>query len=131
KERETEDQYKLAVAQADSLFKVKSLRPAIAAYQKALAVKPQEKYPAQQIRIIREMLDRAGGNQPTLSQIQRDYDNEIRLADEHFNGKLYTQAQNHYQKALALIPGQEYPMRQLRRIAQLMEQAARPKSENI
>lgn len=131
KERETEDQYKLAVAQADSLFKVKSLRPAIAAYQKALAVKPQEKYPAQQIRIIREMLDRAGGNQPTLSQIQRDYDNEIRLADEHFNGKLYTQAQNHYQKALALIPGQEYPMRQLRRIAQLMEQAARPKTENI
>jgi tetratricopeptide (TPR) repeat protein len=117
-------QYNVALALADSLFDLKKYTDAISAYQKTLLIKPSEEYPKAQIKNIREILSRENEDQKRLLQLQNEYDLTISQADDAYNRKSYLLARSLYQKALQIMPGQDYPNSQLRKIDELLNQQA-------
>ncbi|HKK80914.1 MAG TPA: hypothetical protein VJ909_01615, partial [Prolixibacteraceae bacterium] len=85
-----------------------------------------EAYPKSQITKIKGILSRDENKQRQQEQIQNNYNRTIALADKAFNQESYQSARALYVEALAIIPGQEYPQNQIRKIdAILREQAQR------
>jgi len=115
-------EYNTAIAQADGLFIQKKYPEAITGYEKASKIKPEEKYPRDQITKIRGILSRETEGQKNLLQKQAEYDQIITQADDQFNRRSYQAARSLYQRALQVIPGQEYPLSQIRKIDELSAQ---------
>src|SRR5574344_473111 len=116
--------YDEIIAQADSLFEQKKYQDAILVYQKSLTIKPSEEYPKEQIKSIRDILSKESASQKQLQQIQNEYDLAISQADDAFDRKSFLPARSLYQKALKIIPDQDYPISQLKKIEELLNQQA-------
>ena len=116
--------YDETIAQADSLFEQKKYQDAILVYQKSLTIKPSEEYPKEQIKSIRDILSKESASQKQLQQIQNEYDLAISQADDAFDRKSFLPARSLYQKALKIIPDQDYPISQLKKIEELLNQQA-------
>lgn len=121
-EFEIEKKYNALLVEADVLFNKKIYNEALSAYQDALAVKPGEKYPREQIVMIREIMAREQNEQAMATQRKNEYDHTIMLADKAFQQNSYTTARTFYFEALQIIAGQEYPLTQIRRIDELIRQ---------
>ena len=121
-ERERNKSYNAEIKKADELFQTGSFNDAILAYQKAQAIKPDERYPFDQIRKIRGLISQASESSRAKMQQQTDYDQAISMADKAFNEKLYASAKAHYQRALVIWPEQNYPQNQINRIDRLMSE---------
>ena len=121
KEATLRDKYNELVKIADSLFQQNNYDKAIEKYQNALTFLPNENYPKEQINIIRGILSRESNEQKRLTQLKTDYDRTISLADNAFNQESYQSARTLYQEALQIIPGQEYPQNQIRKIDSLLK----------
>jgi tetratricopeptide (TPR) repeat protein len=119
-ERANQAQFDQAIAEADNLFKSKKYKESIIVYQKASEYKPSEKYPREQILMIRGILSRDNDDQKRLLQQQTDYDQAILQADNAFNKQSYQLSRSFYQKALHIFPGQEYPTSQVKKIDGLL-----------
>jgi len=105
--------YDKAIAAADKAFAEKGFPNALAGYQSALGLKPDEKYPQAKISEINGIL----GQQKAL---QDNYDNTISSADKAFGDKKYTEALSAYQSALTLIPGEAYPQGKITEINRIL-----------
>lgn len=110
------EKYNVFITAADRLFGEKKYTEAIAAYQQATMVKPNEDYPKQQIKKIRGILSGETDEQKRLAQLKNDYNQVILMADNAFNQQSYPRARSLYQEALQIIPGQEYPSSQIAKI---------------
>jgi hypothetical protein len=107
--------YDKAVADADKNLAAKSYTDALAEYQKALGLKPNEAYPKGKITEINTIL----GQQKTL---QENYDKAIALADKDLAAKNYTDAIKGYQSAIALKPEENYPKDKITEINGILAQ---------
>lgn len=123
-ENAIQEQYLKVLAEADALFNQKKYSEAITSYQKALGIKPAEKYPKDQILKIRGILSRESEEQKLLFQKQTDYDQFISQADELFEKQSYPSARSLYSKSLQIFPGMEYPSNQIKKIDELLRQMA-------
>lgn len=122
KEKEVQEQYDKTIADADLLFKSNKYGESISKYQVALSIKPGEKYPKEQIDKIRAIITKSSTDQIRNVQAQTEYDQAISQADAAFNRYDYQQARSLYQRALTIIPGQEYPTFQIRRIDEILKE---------
>ncbi|MBN1924618.1 MAG: hypothetical protein JW798_02175 [Prolixibacteraceae bacterium] len=113
-------QYNDEIALADGHFRNKKYDEALQAYEKASKIIPSEPYPKEQINKIREILSRENDEQKRLMQQRNAYDLALQKADNAFNQKSYATARSLYLNALQIIPGQEYPSSQIRKIDQLL-----------
>ena len=97
-----EKAYKEAVARADQLFSEIRYTDARSGYEEALALKPNESYPAERIREIDRIL--AG-----IAKTNADFDRFVNLADSFYIAKNFIRARQNYQLALQIKPNESYP----------------------
>ncbi|MCL2041493.1 MAG: tetratricopeptide repeat protein [Bacteroidales bacterium] len=101
-----ESAYKAAIAEGDALFKSKSWSESIVKYQEALALKPEESYPQQQI-------DKANAELGTIAEVNSSYIAAIEVADALFSQEKWTDAIAAYQSASKIKPAETYPKQQI------------------
>ena len=102
------DQY---IIQADELFGSKMYVVSRGWYYKAWDIKPDENYPKQRIDEINRLL-----NSLLTSQLDRDYQKFVDLADSTFRDNQYAVSRGWYNRALGIKSNENYPKDQLREI---------------
>jgi tetratricopeptide (TPR) repeat protein len=90
--------YSETIASADRLFNLKYFENAKLEYQKALDAKPDEGYPASQIKEIEKILIK-----------KNEFDQLVQTADEFYMSKELESAKINYQAALKIYPEESYP----------------------
>ena len=149
KQQETDETYRNVILAADGSFRSQSYNEAKEGYQKALTLKPDESYPANQIKKIDDILkqeqDRILAEQNAAADLEERkrildqqkqeimeeavmsdaglnqlYDQFIALADESFDGKQYNISRAWYYKAWDIKPDETYPPQRISEINRLV-----------
>jgi len=107
------EKYTTALNTGDQLFAGKEYERAIVAYQEAVDININEKYPAEQIAKINRLLS-------DLHSADENYSKTIADADASFNNKKYAEAITSYTNALKLKPAETYPKLQIEKINALV-----------
>ncbi|NOY95748.1 MAG: hypothetical protein GXO81_05115 [Chlorobi bacterium] len=123
RKQELERSYLTAIAQADSLYNNKQFELSITSYEQALSLKPNEKYPKAQIEAARANILELAKLLERQKARDQAYQNAITQADREFNARNFTQAESGYNNALTIKPGEDYPKKQLVKIAEARRQA--------
>jgi LysM repeat protein len=105
--------YNQALAKADDFYKDKQYEDALPFYKEALVIKPNEKYPPDQINRINSIL---------VEQLafEKTYKDALDEGDKYFIEVKYQLAISSYQKANHLKPNEEYPRNQITKIRVLL-----------
>ncbi|MCK4569148.1 MAG: hypothetical protein KAT76_02600 [Bacteroidales bacterium] len=122
--QEIEDSYNNAISTADAAFNAGNYQSAQDAYTTALAIKPQEQYPADKIKEIEGLLN----EQARLLSIETQYNKAVSAADSLFNLKDYDGALTGYNQALEIKAGESYPQQKIDDINSILEEIARQKT---
>lgn len=113
--RSKEEHYASLIDDADRKFGNSEYDDALAQYQQALQLKPDEKYPAGQIEAIK--------NQLKEQEAQRlRYNEVIKDADQKYDAGNYGQALGLYQNALAILDGEKHPRERITTINRILEE---------
>lgn len=110
---ERNKRYNEAIQLADNKFTQKSYGEALASYNQAGQLKPDETYPKQKISEIQLLLDAQRRNQVA-------YDNYIKLADAAFSSNQLETARVNYQAALSVKGTETYPAQRIAEIDKMM-----------
>ena len=104
--QEAYDEY---IAQADKSFDQKAWDAATKKYEDALALKPTEAYPKDQIAAIAAAKEAEARKESEQAEaaLQAQYEAEISKGDQQFGGERYGEALEAYRKADQLIAGTE------------------------
>lgn len=113
--QQTNNQYNNRIKEADKLYAALQFDEAAAKYQESLSIKPDEAYPAQQIREIEALKKDITGK-------AQAYDSKIEVADRFYKEEKYEKAKNEYTEAAALKPLEEYPKQQLATIEGILKE---------
>ena len=98
--QEKQKQYNDLIAQADNNYKSKNYDQAIALFNQAKQLVPEDQYPVAQINLINQEKQQ----QAKLEQLEKDYNQALQTANTQTEQKDYLQALNSYKKALELKP---------------------------
>jgi hypothetical protein len=112
---EAEALYQSFIVVADESFSAAQYNVSRAWYYRALGVKPAEAYPVERIAEINRVL---GAMQ--LSQRDREFQQFINQADESFRSDQLAVARGWYNRALTIMPGDEYARAQINEIQQVI-----------
>jgi tetratricopeptide (TPR) repeat protein len=97
-----QESYDQMIVEGDKLFNEGKYEEAKAAYQKALKIKPDEKYPADRIAEIETILSKSQSE-------NNEYAGALSNADALFGEKKYEEANLAYMKASYIKPKEQYP----------------------
>ncbi|MFA8299506.1 MAG: hypothetical protein ACEPOV_05040 [Hyphomicrobiales bacterium] len=106
-------EYQDQIDVADGFYNKKDYAKAIQEYQKALAMRPSEKYPKDRIEESKKLQE-----QQTVTQSK--YDTFVSSAEAAFKNKDYEKAQADFQQASKVIPAESYPKEKIKEIKQLI-----------
>lgn len=70
-----------------------------------------------------EIIEERIKNYIKMMENKESYDKVIKLADENFNKKDYNKAKQYYESALKILPNENYPSQQLKKIEDLISKA--------
>ncbi|MBK9273306.1 MAG: hypothetical protein IPM49_02045 [Flavobacteriales bacterium] len=133
KRKELEAQYTALIAAADAAFKAANYDQAKGKYTEASTLKPEEKYPKDQLAAIEAKLAelaKKAEEERKAKELQAQYDAAIAAGDAAFKGADYEGAKDKYNEALGLKPAEKYPKDQLAAIdKKLAELAAKAEEE--
>ena len=115
-------QYDAAIAKADKLYDKKSWEEAKSAYNEALAIFPTEAYPQSRITDIDSRLLAMKSAEEQKRAIEKAYADNVRKGDSLLNLKLYNEAKNAYNQALAAKAAEKYPKQKIAEIDKLLAQ---------
>ena len=110
---EANKRYTNAIAKADAAFGKRNFDLAIIEYQKASGYNPEEQYPKDKIKEIKDQ-------QANEKKIGEEYAKAIVDADNAFSAKNYEVAKTNYQKATELKSHEEHPKTRLAEIDKLL-----------
>jgi tetratricopeptide (TPR) repeat protein len=99
--------YQKVIQRADNHFGNKEYGSAQLAYNEALLVKPDEKYPEEQLALIAKLLK---------EQNEQNYKTAIAKADNSFNTNQFDEATTNYQEALKYKKDDQYAIQKLKDI---------------
>ncbi len=108
--------YKQTIDKADQFYTAKDYTNALNEYQSALALKPQEIYPSDQIGVINTMLK-------TKQKQDNDYTRVITEANNLYKQKDYDKALAKYQEAAQIRPQESYPQERIVEINAILSSA--------
>lgn len=117
-EKERDQRYQKAIAEADGSFKSKDYQEALSQYENALSIKPEETYPKKQIKQCQLILA------ATLEKRKKQYNQEITTADRFYHQKALDQAIDAYKKAHHILPGETYPTEMIHKITKYISDNA-------
>jgi tetratricopeptide (TPR) repeat protein len=106
-------EYKRLIKLADGYFTEQKLNEALAEYQNALKIKPDEEYPKNQIKEI----------QSQLAAREQNYANAIARADKAYDASDWVNAKTGYTEALSVKPDESYPANRLKEVNQKIADA--------
>ncbi|HMN04548.1 MAG TPA: hypothetical protein PKD45_02385 [Flavobacteriales bacterium] len=133
KAKELNDKYNAAVAAGDAAFKANKLDEAKAKFNEAAGLKPDEKYPPQQLAAIAAKeaeLAKKAEEEKKAAELEAAYQAAVKAGDAAFNKTNYDEARAKYNEALGLKPKEKYPADQLAAIdKKLAEQAKKAEEE--
>ncbi|MEO6882772.1 MAG: hypothetical protein ABI199_01975, partial [Bacteroidia bacterium] len=118
--KQLEKQYNDAIAQGDKSFSGGDWSGAQTAYNAALKIKPDAKYPQNQLVLVnKKEADQAAANAANAKQkaLDAQYQTLIASADKSLAGKDYVNAKTNYTQASSLKPNEQYPKDKLAEIA--------------
>ncbi len=122
-EEKKEAAYQAEIKTADSQLANKAFEEAIATYQKAQSIKPNEQYPKDKITEAEELLAAALGEKAAAekaAKIEAEYLAVIAKADASMDAENYEEAKTAYQEAKKIKPSEAYPDEKLAEITSLM-----------
>lgn len=119
---EADKRYNSAIEAADAAFAAREWDKATMNYQKAASYKSEEKYPADKLKEIKDIL-------ANEKKVAKDYDDAILAADQFFGLKDYEKAKMEYEKALALKSYEEYPKTKITEIDKLLAESKQLEQE--
>jgi hypothetical protein len=119
---EANKRYTNAIAEADKAFAEKNWDAATLSYQKAASYKPDEKYPGEKIKQIKDIL----ANDKKNSEA---YNAAIAAGDQFLNLRDYAKSKAEYQKAIALKSHEEYPKTKIAEIDKLLAESQKKDEE--
>lgn len=102
-------QYNELIQKADEAFKVSKFDFALAKYQEAKSLKPNESYPPQKIEEINKILQ-ANASQ---AELDKKYKSLLNEGDAAFASTNYNEAIRKYEEALTVKPAETYPKTQI------------------
>jgi hypothetical protein len=114
---EKEANYKAAIAKGDKALGAEDYTAAKTAYNEALGLKPNEKYP-------QDKLDEIKGIVVKQQQLEEEYKKAVQDGDDALADKAYEKAKDFYQQALSLKAGESYPKQKLQEIEGILAKAA-------
>lgn len=132
KKKEIEEKYKAAITAADAAFKAEKYGDAQARYTDATGIKPEEKYPKDQLAAIAKKLEELAKKEEEdrkKKELDGKYQAAIVAADAAFKGNNFDQAKAKYTEASELKPEEKYPKDQLAAIAKKLEELAQKEAE--
>jgi tetratricopeptide (TPR) repeat protein len=97
-----DESYRKIIGRADQLFAEARYSPARTEYEGALAVRPDDGYPAGRIREIDRIL--AG-----IARTNSEYEDVLTQADSLYIAKNFPEATRYYRQALKIKPEESYP----------------------
>ena len=97
---EKQNQFKELIANADKNYKSKNLDQAVALYNQAKLLVPEDQYPQSQINLINQEKEQ----QAKLDQLDKEFNQNLQTANTLAQQKDYLQALSAYKKALGLKP---------------------------
>ncbi|NQY12097.1 MAG: hypothetical protein HRT71_21585 [Flavobacteriales bacterium] len=115
--------YDKLIASADAAFDEKNWAVAKKAYQDALALHEDEKYPNSKLADIQRAINAESSAALAGKQKQDKYDALIKDADGLFASKKYHESVLKFEAALGVIPGKGYPKTKIEQIENLMSKA--------
>jgi len=125
---ELEAKYAAAIKKGDETFAKKDWANSKASYNGALALKPAEKYPKDQIALIDKALAddaaakaKADADAKAKAELDAKYNAAIKKGDDAFAKKDWTNARVGYNEALGVKPGEQYPKDKLLAIDKAIE----------
>ncbi|MBK7028603.1 MAG: hypothetical protein IPH45_05090 [Bacteroidales bacterium] len=118
-QKSLETNYKKVISEADARFAEKKYPEAIASYEKALKLKPEESYPTGKITEINGILE---GNR----QKNETYSDAIKRGDVAFGEKQYENALSAFKEAASIKTNEAYPKEKITAINVIL---AKSKSE--
>ncbi len=107
-QKETDERYKTAIANADKLFENEKLNDARSAYLVASQIKPNEMYPKYKIEDINTIEE-----QRRIRALNNNYQELVNQADAEFEKKIYIAALELYKRAKEIKPKEVYPQEQI------------------
>jgi len=110
-----DESYKTAIATADLKFREKKYEEAATGYQSALALKPGEKYPQDQLNEI-DAIYKARQDK------EDQYKNAVAAGDRLFAEKDYNNALDSFRQAEALKPAEKYPKDKMAEINRILQE---------
>jgi tetratricopeptide (TPR) repeat protein len=111
-----EKAYSDAVKKADALFKDRDYANAKNDYQEALKYKTGDIHASSQIRRIDQLLNEALNVGERAKQTRLQYNAQLENANTLYAENKLQESRKAYLSALAVIPGQDYPREQIRKI---------------
>ena len=124
REEKLEADYASALASGDSLLASEAYQQAKVSFISALALKPNETYPALKITEIDTIL----AERARLQTMNQQYDEAIASGDQLFAGSKWQQAREAYLQAQGLRPRETYPPKQIAAIDIKLEEIAQLKA---
>jgi len=118
KQQTVNSAYNNAIAQGDNLFAAGNYNAAKDLYKKAASLKPGESYPAARIAEIDKTVQNLVKTEEKarLAELEKQYQAALAEGDNLYRAKDYNGAAEAYNKALALKPGEQYPLQRVNQI---------------
>jgi epidermal growth factor receptor substrate 15 len=124
KNKQQNEEYTNLVKAADAFRDKKEYDKAIAKYEEALKIK-QEQYPKDQIKTIKETLDK----EAAAKKLEEDYKAAMAEAKSLFDAQNYDGAKAKYQVASGLKPNEIEPKNKIKEIEELLKNLAANKEK--
>ena len=120
-EAKSQTEYIATIQNADKALSNDNFKEALALYQKALNLMPNETYPSNKIDQINSILEREElSDNAQRAIIESKYMESITLADLAIDSKDYVEAREYYKNAKSLKPKEAYPVKMLAKIDELI-----------
>lgn len=115
--RQEKQAYEKAIEEADELYMIQDYNAALAAYNKALQMKPGESYPLSMVDRINSMADDQRSVEAVYAQV-------VENADRLFSESNFNAAKSAYEHALRLMPEEKHPQDRVIQIEAILAERA-------
>lgn len=131
KTEQNQTDYLSIIKKADLAFQKNNYKEAALNYELASNLKPFENYPKDKLKELKDIQNKEKTDyKETLSnRADKQYNEAISLADEHFKAGRYTEARVYYKRAFLYKPDEAYPYNQLNVIDDLYSKSVRKELE--
>lgn len=123
--------YLEVIKKADLAFRDKDYATAALNYELAANLKPFEKYPADKLNELKDIQNqrKTDYQQNIDSRTEKQYNDAVSVADEHFKAGRYDEARAYYKRAFLYKPSESYSQKQLSVIDELSSKSLRKELE--